>query len=76
MKEEESRVIDMFLTHCVIVEINDNIRKIYKHLRKTYRLKLGDAVVAATAIFLDIPLMSSDKDFNKVKELYLMYYTP
>jgi len=37
-------------------------------------LKLGDAVVAATAIYLDLPFMSADKAFNKVTELQLALY--
>ena len=41
-------------------------------LRNTYRLKLPDAIVAATAIINNIVLVTADNDFKKVKELQLI----
>ena len=70
----ESQRIKNFLADCTIVEINDEIRSIYVNLRKQYRLKLGDATAAATAIYLDLPFMSADRDFSKVTELQLTLY--
>jgi predicted nucleic acid-binding protein len=35
---------------------------------------LGDATAAATAIYLDLPFMSADKDFSKIAELQLTFY--
>ncbi|MEJ7680947.1 MAG: type II toxin-antitoxin system VapC family toxin [Segetibacter sp.] len=49
---EEQQQIKSFLNDCTIIEINDEIKSIYINIRKQYRLKLGDAVVAATAIYL------------------------
>ncbi len=70
----ESQRIKNFLDDCTIIEINDEIKSIYVNLRKQYRLKLGDATAAATAIFLDLPFMSADRDFSKVTELQLTQY--
>ena len=70
----ESQRIKNFLDDCTLVEINDEIKSIYVHLRKRYRLKLGDATAAATAIYLDLPFMSADRDFSKVTELQLALY--
>jgi predicted nucleic acid-binding protein len=63
-----------FLEDCTIIEINDEIKAIYNQLRKQYRLKLGDAAAAATAIYLDFPFITADKEFNKVAELQLTLY--
>lgn len=41
-------------------------------LRNTYRLKLPDAIIAATAIVNNIVLVTADGDFKKVKGLQLM----
>ena len=41
-------------------------------LRNTYRLKLPDAIVAATAIINNIVLVTADSDFKKIKELQLI----
>ncbi len=70
----ESQRIKNFLDDCTLVEINDEIKSIYVHLRKQYRLKLGDATAAATAIYLDLPFMTADRDFSKVAELQLTLY--
>ncbi len=39
-------------------------------------MKLPDAIIAATAIHLQIPLITADKDFEKVEELMLYLYQP
>ena len=40
-------------------------------IRNKYRLKLPDAIVAASAVVHDALLLTADKDFKKVKELQL-----
>ncbi len=67
--------IKEFLKNCTVIEINEDIKTLYTHIRKQYRLKLGDAAAAATAIYLDLPFMSADKGFNKVKELQFTLYS-
>jgi predicted nucleic acid-binding protein len=56
------------------MEINQGIKGITINLRKRYSLKLPDAIVAATAIFLGILLSSADKHFGKIDELYFVLY--
>lgn len=41
-------------------------------IRNAYRLKLPDAIIAATAIVNNTVLVSADGDFEKVKGLQLM----
>ncbi len=38
-------------------------------IRKTYKLKLPDATIAASAITSDSLLITADKDFTKISEL-------
>ena len=54
----------------------NRIRDITIRLRRQYTLKLPDAIVAATAIFLGIPLISADKHFEKISELTFFLYQP
>jgi len=35
-------------------------------------VKLPDAIVAATAIYLDLPLLTADMGFNKIPHLKLI----
>lgn len=62
------------LETCVIIDVNSMIKQETIIIRRNYGLKLPDCIVAATAIYLDLPLITSDKDFKKLKELNLMYY--
>lgn len=73
---KELKQVKSFLEDCIIIDINEEIKSIYTTLRKQYRLKLGDASAAATAIYLDLPFMSADKSFNKITELQLTSYNP
>ena len=76
ISSKELKQVKSFLGNCTIIEINEEIKSIYSILRKQYRLKLGDACAASTAIYLDLPFMSADKIFNKISELQLTSYTP
>src|ERR1700761_7041906 len=71
---KELNQIKKFLADCTIINISDEIKEIYVSVRKQYRLKLGDAMAAATAIYLDLPFISADKGFSKVDELQLTQY--
>jgi predicted nucleic acid-binding protein len=60
------------LNSCFIIEINLQIKKIAIDLKQKYKLKLPDAIIAATAIHLELPFISSDADFKPIKELDLI----
>lgn len=72
--EKEERQIAQVLNECLIVPLNSSIKQHYVQIRKQYHLKLPDAIVAATALSLNLPLITSDKQFRTVKELNLLYY--
>ncbi|MFY0602217.1 MAG: type II toxin-antitoxin system VapC family toxin [Cyclobacteriaceae bacterium] len=72
-EEEQERVSD-FLSDCVVIDINAAIKKSVIDLRKTYRLKLPDSIIIASALHLDLPVVSSDKAFSKIAELETVYY--
>ncbi len=73
---EEENVVRYFLDESALIDINNGIKEITKQIRRNYRLKLPDAIVAATAIFLGIPLISADNHFKQVKELTFILYQP
>ena len=41
-------------------------------LRRRYRIKLPDAIIAAASLVYEIPLVTADKEFSKIKELDLI----
>jgi predicted nucleic acid-binding protein len=45
------------------------VKERYVEIKKKYKLKLPDAIIAASAIAFDMPLITSDKQFKTVNEL-------
>lgn len=41
-------------------------------IEQRYKVKLPDDVIAASAAFLDIPLLTRDAGFEKIKSLNLL----
>jgi len=35
-------------------------------------IKLPDAIIAATALYLDLPLLTADKEFSKIPDVKLI----
>lgn len=56
--------IGKFIQDCIVIDINEEIKKEVISLRKKTRLKLPDCIVIATARFLSLPLITSDADFK------------
>lgn len=54
------------------IAIDADIKDIAIKIRRNYRLKLPDAVIAATALHLDLPLITRNmKDFKDIPDLKL-----
>ena len=74
LTKSSEKLINELLSECVIIDINSEIKRGAIELRKNYKLKLPDCLVAATAQYLDLPLITADSDFQKIEELKLIYY--
>jgi predicted nucleic acid-binding protein len=72
-KEEELSNIKAFLGYCISKDISDDVKREAINLRRSYKLKLP-AIIMATAISMNIPLITADKMFKKVKTGHLIFY--
>ncbi|MEK7128022.1 MAG: type II toxin-antitoxin system VapC family toxin, partial [Patescibacteria group bacterium] len=67
---EESSSIEAFLGSTRTVLIDNEIAMIAAELRRKYKIKTPDSLVAATAIYTNTSLVTRNtKDFEKIKEL-------
>jgi predicted nucleic acid-binding protein len=68
----EISIIDMLVESCFVIDLLQLVKQIVKKIKQKYKVKLPDAIVAATAIYMDIPLVTFDTDFDKIGELKLV----
>ncbi len=66
--DEEIQIRD-FLTKIIVLEINSNIKTLAIALRKQYKLRLPDAIIAATAKSLNATLFTNDVKFANLTEI-------
>ena len=75
-KDELKRVL-VFLESWPVEPIHSAIEDLAIHIRRKYRLKLPDSIIAATACHLDIPLLTADHRLEKlVPEVQVIRYDP
>ncbi len=67
----EKREIEFLINNCFVAELNSEIKNITKELLQTVSIKLPDAIISATALYLDLPLLTFDSDFTRVPDLKL-----
>lgn len=71
---KEQKVISNFLKELVVININDEINENTIDLKKKHQMKLPDCIIAATASWLKIPLLTSDKQFKILANFDLVCY--
>ena len=74
--EKEIDIIKNFLSLCKIENILTEIKEKTIELRKSYNIKLPDAIIASTAIINSVPLLSADTIFSKITELNFIKLQP
>ena len=60
--------IRIAISHYRISDVNPAIKRIAAELRRQFGSKLADALVAATALHLNIPLLTADGGFARMSE--------
>ena len=63
------------MSQCFIIDINYHIKQLAINIRQNTRMKLPDALIAATALQHNLTLVSADKGFCKIANLDLLLIT-
>lgn len=72
LTSQEINQLEQFVEHATVFVLTQDIATRAAEVRRTYNLTTTDAVIAATALSRDIPLISQDQDFKKVSHLKLL----
>jgi hypothetical protein len=57
----------------ILIEFDDKLINFVVYLRRKYKIKLPDAIIAATALYTNSTLITRNiKDFSKIKDLNIL----
>ena len=74
LSAKEIKLINCFINELHVENINDEIKENTIKIRRGTKLKLPDCIITATALALQIPIISADKDLKLVQDLDLIIY--
>ena len=60
------------INYCTVVLLTNSIKQETIRIRQLYKIKLPDAIIAATAIVERFTLVTADKGFKKIENLSLI----
>jgi predicted nucleic acid-binding protein len=73
LSNENIKLLQSLIDNCVLVDFNHEIKSEAIRLRRDFKLKLPDAIIAATARYLHLPLLTADKHFKKIDDIELLF---
>ncbi len=65
----DTKEIKNFLRNFVSVPFDDQVAEIAGMIKRTYGLKIPDSAIAATALIRNVPLITHDREFQKIREI-------
>lgn len=74
LTKADENLIKKLMKEIEIINITDDIKEKTIITRKKYNFKLPDAIICATAISHNIPMVSNDKVFDKVEEAKILAF--
>lgn len=72
LSDQEITETKLFLINFISVPFDDDIAELAASIIRKYQLKLPDASIVSSALLLDVPLVTQDKQLHKVKELEII----
>ena len=72
LSANEKSKLKSLLSDCIIFQFSDDIKNITINIKQRKKIKLPDAIIAATAIHYNLPLISADKGFKNISGLTLI----
>lgn len=72
LSKSEAEKIKIFIDSVDVIGLNTDIKRETIHLKRKYKIKLPDAIICATALFLKASFLTFDRNFKKIKEVTLI----
>jgi predicted nucleic acid-binding protein len=71
-KVHEERLMRDFISNCFVIDLDGEIKGQTIQLRKQHKIKIPDAIIAASSLVKKLPLFTADKGFGKIPALDLV----
>lgn len=65
----DERLMRDFISNCFLIEMDAEVRKQAISIRKRHKIKLPDAIIAASSVAKRLTLFTADKGFGKIAGL-------
>ena len=72
LSEEDRRAIREFLAHCQRVDLTPDVVEQTIRIRRANRVKTPDAIVVASALALNVSLVTADTQFGRIAGLRIV----
>ena len=72
--KNEKVVIQELLDACLIIDLNATIKAKAIELKQQRKIKLPDSVIASTALYTNLPLLTADRGFDDIPNLEAMIF--
>lgn len=73
ISKNDLEVLHNFINEALVMELEQSIKIKTAEIRKAYRIKLPDAIIAATALIYNLTLLTRNTtDFNGIKGLKII----
>lgn len=69
ISEAQKQILHRLIDRLHVIDLSVAIKQIAIDIKQHHKIKLPDAIIAATAIHLDVPLLTADRGFEKLKNL-------
>lgn len=69
LNSSERILLKEFLGECIIIRLNEEIKDLAVKIRLTTRMKLMDSIIAASAQWTKLVLVTGDEKFDTVKSI-------
>lgn len=73
-KGDQEEMTQSLIDNCQLINWTSELKELTIELKRRYRLKLPDAIIAASAYYLNLPLLTGDKQFRQLQELEVLIY--
>ncbi len=72
--KEDEKLMRNFISNCFIIDLDGEIKNQTIAIRKKNKVKLPDAIIAASSIVKKLPLFTADRGFGKISELNIVLF--